>query len=108
MSKVVAVFATFSFMFNFEFIGSQVVGDDFDEDDDFDDEDTASGKANKDDFDGDDDATIICSACGEVIDATEEEIFEGAQLMCDMCGSEMEVIRADTRPPRVKIIEEEK
>ncbi len=95
-------------MFNFEFSGPQVVGDDFDDDDDFDDEDTASGKANKDDFEGDDDETIICSACGEIIAATEEEVFEGAQLMCDMCGAEMEVIRADTHPPRVKIIEEEK
>lgn len=108
MSKVVAVFATFSSMFNFKFSGSQVISDDFDDDEDFDDEDTASGKANKDDFDGDDDDTIICSSCGEVIPTTTEEIFEGAQLMCDMCGSEMEVIRANTHPPRVKLIEEEK
>ncbi len=99
----------FSTMLNFEFMGPQVVGDDFDDDDDdLDDEDTASSKANKDDSDGDDDETIICLACGEVIAATEEEVFEGAQLMCDMCGAEMEVIRTDTHPPRVKIIEEEK
>lgn len=98
-----------------------VLGDD--EDDDLEDVDVEEeeGKSKKktkkksdddDDDDDTDDDVIICPVCGEEVITSEDELVEGARIVCDAsdgCMAELEVIGFDKQNhPRFKVVEDEK
>ncbi|MBP6085590.1 hypothetical protein KA517_05135 [Candidatus Gracilibacteria bacterium] len=68
-------------------------------------------KAHDDDDLGDDDEnSIVCLVCGEVVEvADEEEVYEGAVVICPSCSSEMEVTGFHKDgSAKIKLIEEQK
>lgn len=76
-----------------------------DDDDDFEDKDEGEDTEGEKDIAN----TIICPSCGEDLNIVdEEELFEGAELICDSCGAQMEVTGFDKSTPILKQIEEQK
>ncbi len=100
-----------------------VLGDEDDDDDYLDDdtevEESKSKKkprkktdSDEDDEDDTDEDVIICPVCGEEVIASEEELVEGARIVCDAsngCMAELEVVGFDKQNhPRFKVVEDEK
>ena len=65
---------------------------------------------NDDDLGDDDENSIVCLVCGEVVEvADEEEVYEGAVVVCPSCSSEMEVTGFHKDgSAKIKLIEEQK
>lgn len=63
-----------------------------------------------DDLGDDDENSIVCLVCGEVVEvADEEEVYEGAVVICPSCSSEMEVTGFHKDgSAKIKLIEEQK